>query len=316
MTADARLPGARLLACLCAWSSPRMMPADSGVVVGEWVSREEISESTGIAFMEINTLYQLLGLRSRCTAALEAAHTLLMMPDLFTYWLSGSRGNELYDRVDIPMLRHAPEALRGRSPGKLGLPTHLIGGIVPPGTVVGELMPHVVDETGVPRLPVVAAGGHDTALAVAAVPTKGHDFAYLSSGTWSLLGTELQEPCINARSLAANFTNEAGVYGTKRFLKNVCGLWIVQGCRRAWARPDGLDSYDELMRLRLPATRRSFSSSACAHRRPAPRPTASVPRRARAGHRPPSAASRLPLGSIGAPPRARRSRPARGRRSP
>jgi len=112
--------------------------------------------------------------------------------------------------------------------------------------VIGELLPHVAEETALPRLPVIAAGGHDTALAVAAVPAEAPDFAYISSGTWSLLGAELPEPCVNARSLAANFTNEGGVCGTTRFLKNLAGLWIVQESRRAWGHQGGLDSYSDL----------------------------------------------------------------------
>jgi rhamnulokinase len=112
--------------------------------------------------------------------------------------------------------------------------------------VLGELRPEVAAETGAGRLPVTAVGGHDTALAVAAVPARGRDFAYVSSGTWSLLGAEIGEACVDDASLAANFTNEGGVCGTIRFLKNLCGLWLVQECRRAWAKGGTADSYDEL----------------------------------------------------------------------
>jgi rhamnulokinase len=213
------------------------------------VSREEIFERTGIAFMEINTLYQLLGLKSRGAAALEAAQSLLMMSDLFTYWLCGRRCNELTIATTSQCLDTRRRSWALDLVERLGLPTRIFGEIVEPGTVVGELVPHVAEEVGIPRLPVIAAGGHDTALAVAAVPAKGRDFAYLSSGTWSLLGTELEKPSIDARSLAANFTNEGGVCGTTRFLKNLCGLWIVQECRRTWARQGRPDTYDDLTRL-------------------------------------------------------------------
>jgi rhamnulokinase len=215
----------------------------------ERVPREEIFARTGIAFMEINTLYQLLGLRSRGAGALDAAYSLLMMPDLFTYWLSGRLGNELTIATtsqcfDTRRRRWALDLVE-----RLDLPTRIFGEIVEPGTVVGELTSHVAESVGAPRLPVIAAGGHDTALAVAAIPARGRDFAYVSSGTWSLLGTEREEPCVDSRSLAANFTNEGGVGGTTRFLKNVCGLWIVQECRRAWARHGPPDTYDDLTRM-------------------------------------------------------------------
>ena len=213
------------------------------------VSREEIFERTGIGFMPINTLYQLLGLKARGAAALGAAESLLMMSDLFTYWLCGRRCNELPIATTSQCLDTRTRAWALDLVEKLGLPTRIFGEIVEPGTVVGELLPHVAEEAGIPRVPVIAAGGHDTALAMAAVPAQGRDFAYLSSGTWSLLGTELGEPCIGAPSLAANLTNEGGVCGTTRFLKNLCGLWIVQECRRTWAREGRADSYEDLVRM-------------------------------------------------------------------
>jgi len=213
------------------------------------VPREEIFERTGIGFMPINTLYQLLGLKARGAAALDSARSLLMMSDLFTYWLSGRRSCELPIATTSQCLDTRRRSWALDIVLRLGLPTRVFGEIVEPGTVVGELLPHVADEVGIPRLPVIAAGGHDTALAMAAVPAQGRDFAYLSSGTWSLLGTELGEPCIGAPSLAGNFTNEGGVCGTTRFLKNLCGLWIVQECRRTWARQGRADSYDDLVRM-------------------------------------------------------------------
>jgi rhamnulokinase len=213
------------------------------------VPREEIFERTGIGFMEINTLYQLLGLRCRASAALDAARSMLMMSDLFTYWLCGRRSNELPIATTSQCLDTRSRSWALDLVQKLGLPTRIFGEIVEPGTVVGELLPHVAEEAGIPRVPVIAAGGHDTALAMAAVPARGRDFAYLSSGTWSLLGTEIAEPSIDARGLAANVTNEGGVCGTTRFLKNLCGLWIVQECRRAWARQGGSDTYDDLVRM-------------------------------------------------------------------
>ena len=120
---------------------------------------------------------------------------------------------------------------------------------MPPGAVLGDLLPHVAEEAGLPPRPVIAVGGHDTALAVAAVPAAREGFAYVSSGTWSLLGAEIPRPCVGEASLAANFTNEGGVGGTIRFLKNLCGLWLVQECRRHWARHGEADSYDRLAEM-------------------------------------------------------------------
>ncbi len=213
------------------------------------VSREEIFRRTGTGFMPINTLYQLFALKLRRAPALQAADRLLMMPDLFTYWLSGCLANELTIASTSQCFDPAARTWAVDLLGRLGLPTAIFGEIVPPGTVVGELLRSLADEAGTQRIPVIAAAGHDTALAVAAVPARDPDFAYLSSGTWSLLGTELPAPCIDARSYAGNFTNEGGVAGTTRFLKNLCGLWLVQECRRAWGRNGRLDAWDDLTRL-------------------------------------------------------------------
>jgi len=171
------------------------------------------------------------------------------MPDLFTYWLCGRRTNEetiASTSQCFDPWRHtwSLELLR-----QVGLPTRLFGEVVRPGTVVGDLLRSVADEIGADRIPVIAAGGHDTALAVAAVPAEDTDFAFLSSGTWSLLGTELPAPRVDRGSLDGNFTNEGGVGGTTRFLKNLCGLWIVQECRRDWSRGGRIPSYDNLTHL-------------------------------------------------------------------
>jgi len=214
------------------------------------VPRAEIFEATGIQLLELNTLFQLLRLREREAAELAAAGRLLMMPDLFSYWLSGRPVNE----YTIATTSQCFDTRRGDwARGLLerfSLPTAIFGEIVPPGTVLGDLRPDLAADAGIARLPVVAVGGHDTALAVAAVPArKGRDFAYVSSGTWSLLGAEIEAPCIGEASLAANFTNEGGVCGTIRFLKNLCGLWLVQECRRGWARGGTADSYDDLTEM-------------------------------------------------------------------
>jgi rhamnulokinase len=210
------------------------------------VGRAEIFDATGIQLLELNTLFQLVRLQERGAAELAAASRLLMMPDLFSYWLGGRAVNEYTTATTSQCFdTRRGEWARGLLE-RLGLPTAIFGEVVPPGTVLGRLRADVAAETGAGSLPVVAVGGHDTALAVAAVPARGRDFAYVSSGTWSLLGAEIESPCITEASLAANFTNEGGVGGTIRFLKNLCGLWLVQECRRAWAKGGKADSYDDL----------------------------------------------------------------------
>jgi rhamnulokinase len=230
------------------------------------VPREEIFEQTGIQFMQLNSLYQLLAMVVSDSPALDIAQTLLTIPDLFNYWLTGRRVCEFsnatttqcYDPRQgdwaIPLLE------------RLGIPTHIFPEIVPPATVLGELLPSVVEDVNVPglsRLPVIAPACHDTGCAVAAVPAAGadngrpSDFVYISSGTWSLMGAELPEPVINEQSLAFNLTNEGGVGGTFRFLKNIMGLWLVQESRRTWARAASPTqerlSYDELTQMAMQA---------------------------------------------------------------
>jgi len=213
------------------------------------VPRAEIFGATGVQLMEINTLFQLLRLRERGSAALGAARRLLMMSDLFSFWLSGRVANEYTiattsQCLDVASGRWATGLLE-----RLGLPVAIFGDVVPPGTVLGDLLPGVAEEAGLPAPPVIAVGGHDTALAVAAVPAAGEGFAYVSSGTWSLLGAEIPAPIVGEPARTANFTNEGGVAGTIRFLKNLCGLWLVQECRRHWGRQGEPDSYDRLTEM-------------------------------------------------------------------
>ena len=213
------------------------------------VPREEIFEQTGIQFMAINSLYQLLSMVLASSPSLDVAETFLTMPDLFNYWLTGRKVCEFsiatttqcYDPRKGDWARPLLE--------RLGIPTRIFPEIVPPGTVLGGLSPSVAEEVELSGLPVIAPGCHDTALAVAAVPAEGSDFVYISSGTWSLMGTELPEPIINEQSLAFDFTNEGGVGGTFRFLKNITGLWLVQECRHAWAHEGEEVSYEDLTQM-------------------------------------------------------------------
>jgi rhamnulokinase len=213
------------------------------------VPREEIFAQTGIQFMQLNSLYQLLAMVVSRSPALDIAETFLTMPDLFNYWLTGRKVCEF--SIATTTQCYDPRKRGWAFPllEKMGIPIHIFPEIVPPATILGELLPSVAEEVGVSGLPVIAPACHDTGCAVAAVPAKGPDFAYISSGTWSLMGAELPEPVINEQSLAFNLTNEGGVGGTFRFLKNITGLWLVQECRRTWARQGEEFSYDELTQM-------------------------------------------------------------------
>jgi rhamnulokinase len=213
------------------------------------VPRLEIFKQTGIQFMRFNTLYQLLALQRDRSPLLDVAEHLLFMPDLFHYFFTGVKVNELTDASTSQMLDPTSRNWAYGLMQQLGLPTHILGTLVPPGRVLGPLRSAVATETGVAPVPVIAPAAHDTAAAVAAVPAQGQSWAYISSGTWSLMGVELPAPLISDRVLDINFTNEGGVDGTVRFLKNIMGLWLVQECRRVWERAGKAYGYDELTRL-------------------------------------------------------------------
>lgn len=213
------------------------------------VPRAEIYEQTGIQLMPINTLYQLLSLAVHRSPVLDAAATLLTIPDLINFWLSGRAVNELSNATTTQCLNPHTGDWAWDLLERLGIPRHIFGPIVRPGTVLGPLRSAVAEELGWSGVPVIAPATHDTGSAVAAVPMRGSESIYLSSGTWSLMGVELPRPVINERGLAYNFTNEGGVGGTFRLLKNIMGLWLVQECRRVWASRGDEYSYMDLTRL-------------------------------------------------------------------
>ncbi|MFQ6057536.1 MAG: rhamnulokinase family protein [Anaerolineae bacterium] len=225
------------------------------------VPREEIFERTGIQFMQLNSLYQLLAMAVQGSPMLDMAQTFLNMPDLFNFWLTGRKASEFTIATTTQCYDPRAGDWAWTMLEKLGLPTRIFGEIVPPGTLLGPLHPAVAEETGAGEVPVIASAGHDTAAAVAAVPAlspalseaegpaRGHDYVYLSSGTWSLMGVEVDEPLITPQSLAYNFTNEGGVEGTIRLLKNIMGLWLVQECRREWAQAGEELAWDDLTRM-------------------------------------------------------------------
>jgi rhamnulokinase len=216
------------------------------------VPREEIFERTGIQFMPLNSLFQLLSMVVGGSPTLDIAETFLTMPDLFNYWLTERKVCE-FSNVTTTQC-YDPRQADWAKPmlSELGIPTHIFPEIVPPGTVLGDLLPSVAEEVGLQpgeSLAVIAPACHDTGSAVAAVPAEGSGFAWISSGTWSIMGAELPTPVINEQSLASNFTNEGGVCDTFRFSKNIMGLWLVQECRRTWAREGQEFSYDELTQM-------------------------------------------------------------------
>ena len=212
------------------------------------VPRAEIFAHTGIQFMELNSLYQLYAVRQQAPWLLDRARALLFMPDLFNYFLSGAMRSERTIASTSQFYDPAKKQFDGELLRRLGIPAGLGAEPIDPGTLLGALLPQVADECGMARgTPVYATASHDTAAAVAAVPASADSsWCYISSGTWSLMGMELDRPLINHASLDANFTNEVGVAGTIRFLKNIPGLWLLQECRRTWALEGKEYSYEEL----------------------------------------------------------------------
>jgi len=216
------------------------------------VPRAEIFEQTGIQFLQLNSLYQLLSMAVGRSPALDIAETFLTIPDLFNYWFTGQKANEFTNATTTQCYNPRQGDWAKDMLDELGIPPHIFPEVVPPGTNLGGLLPHVAEEVGSqPQggLAVIAPACHDTGSAVAAVPAAGSGYAWISSGTWSVLGAELPEPVINEQSLAHNFTNEGGVCGTFRFSRNVMGLWLVQECRRTWARQGKELSYAELTHM-------------------------------------------------------------------
>jgi rhamnulokinase len=250
---------------------------------------ERIFRTTGIQLMPINTLYQLVA--AERSAALKGAETLLTIPDLLGYWLSGEKRCEHTIASTTQLLDLRTRDWAWELIERLDIPPQVFAPLIQPGTCLGGLLPAVAEETGLPpRFPVVAVASHDTASAVVAVPAENEDFAYISSGTWSLVGVETREPVVSDEAMAHNFTNEGGFGGTIRLLKNVMGLWLLQECRRTWVRTVRDLSYEDIGR----SLRQAGARPARRRRRRAQRAALPVhgrgvrparPRRPRGGHR-------------------------------
>lgn len=213
------------------------------------VSRNDIFQATGIQFMSINSLYQMLAMVQAQDWPLRQAETMLFVPDLFNYLFTGQRKSEFSIASTSQMYDMRKNAWSTEMLTKLGIPTQILPEVVPSGTVLGPLLDSVADECGCGPIPVIAPALHDTASAVAAVPAQGDDWCYISSGTWSLMGVEIPAPIINAKSLTYNYTNEGGVGGSIRLLKNIMGMWLIQECRRHFRKEGYEHTYAELTEM-------------------------------------------------------------------
>ncbi len=208
-------------------------------VVYARVPRREVFEQTGIQMMPINTLYQMMSLAESHSPLLEAARTFLTIPDLINYWMTGAKVCEFTNATTTQMFNPRTNSWAADMLDKLGIPSRILPEIVPPGTKIGAY----------DGIPVIAPATHDTGSAVAAVPTINPNYAYISSGTWSLVGLEVPHAILNDAAYEANVTNEGGIENTYRLLKNVAGLWVLQQCRAQWEREGKPYTYAELVDL-------------------------------------------------------------------
>ena len=217
----------------------------------KYMSKERMYDITGIQFMDFNTIFQLLSLKENRPYILEEADKLLFMPDLLNYMLSGVKSTEFSiattsQMVDLKTNNWSEEIL-----DTFGINKNLLTDIAPTGAVIGQLSDEICEELGVPKADIVSVAAHDTQSAITATPCEFDDFAFISCGTWSLFGTEVKEPIINEASKKLNVANEGGYDYTTAFLKNICGLWLIQESRRQWIREGKEYSYAELEKLAL-----------------------------------------------------------------
>ncbi len=215
------------------------------------IPNEEFYGRTGIQFMELNTVYQLASLKKYRPYMFERADKMLFMPDLFGYFLTGKMTTEYSiattsQMVDLKTKNWATDLIE-----KLGIPSSILCSIRPSGSILGKIKDDICEECGIEPINVISVCGHDTQSAITAVPCESGDFAFLSSGTWSLFGTELENPIVNEKSIAMNVTNEGGYGQSTGFLKNIIGLWLIQESRRHWNRHGNNYSYGDLEKLAL-----------------------------------------------------------------
>jgi len=216
------------------------------------ISKCEMFQVSGIQLMEINTLFQLLSLRKRNDPTLQVADKLLFVPDLINYFLAGKSANEYTIASTSQLLNAKTKVWDGALFEKLGLPVGIMGNILFPGATIAPLVPSIMEETGAAQAKVFAIGSHDTASAIGAIPGVDENWAFLSSGTWSLLGVTANDAILSQDALANDFTNEGGVNGKILFMRNITGLWLFQRLIAEWAEDEGaVQSYDELLSAAL-----------------------------------------------------------------
>jgi rhamnulokinase len=213
------------------------------------ISDKELFHITGIQSMQINTLMQLYALWTNDPGAVENSSALLMMPDLFHYWLTGEKKCEYTISSTSQMVNIQTQNWDAEIFMRLGIPPHFLQPIVPPCSILGPLRPEIAGETGLKNLQIIAPACHDTASAVAAVPAEGKNFAYISCGTWSLMGTVETQPVRSEQAQTMGFTNEGGVDNSYRLLKNITGLWIFQECRRSWSQSGEALEYAQMEKM-------------------------------------------------------------------
>jgi rhamnulokinase len=213
------------------------------------LSRKEVYDLTGIQIMNFNSLYQLYAAKCENYAPLNAARDILFMPDALSYLLTGKKVCEYTIASTSQLLNPKTKNIESKLFDAMGISPSILQPLVMPGTIIGNLTESVAKECGLPPVPVIAVAGHDTASAVAAIPAENEKFAYLSSGTWSLMGIEVKAPIITEETYQLNFTNEGGVDGTTRFLKNITGMWLLEQCRKEWEGAGKKYDYSEITRL-------------------------------------------------------------------
>ncbi|GAB6123433.1 rhamnulokinase [Dysgonomonas termitidis] len=213
------------------------------------IPRKEVYELTGIQIMNFNSLFQLYAAKREGSSALKAAKEILFMPDALSYLLTGKKVCEYTIASTAQLLNPTTKKIENKLLEAIGLSPSIIPPVVMPGQIIGNLNSILANECGITDAPVIAIAGHDTGSAVVSVPAENENFAYLSSGTWSLMGIEVNDPIVTEDSFAMNFTNEGGVDGTVRFLKNITGMWLLEQCRKEWEIAGRQYTYPEIVAL-------------------------------------------------------------------
>lgn len=213
------------------------------------IPKEEVYKLTGIQIMNFNSLFQLYAAKMEKSAALQSAKEILFLPDALSYLLSGNKACEYTIASTSQFLNPLTKKIENKLLEAIEVHPSVIPPLIKPGKVVGLLRDSIAKECGLNTIPIIAVAGHDTASAIVSIPAKNKKFAYISSGTWSLMGIEVDEPIINEQSYKMNFTNEGGVEGTIRFLKNITGMWLLEQCRKEWEQLGRTYTYDEIIKM-------------------------------------------------------------------